>query len=617
MKKALVMTFVLVLGLGFAAFADGALSGVWDTDISLYPAASEFGDFIKSFTSEIDIDYTIGGFVFGVESTFGVPGMTGMDFEVDGTLGAFTIDLDIDFDPDVLKVKKLAYYGFKLVHACNDLTLIGVGWEQVVDSSTYTAGFDDMWAEVSVSIAGVNLGVTFGMEGIANQYAETVYTEWIGQTPSYTSAATTHSTVTQSGSYTKADTTKVGTGWKFSASGSFGGATLTGLAYFNLSEASTYADNLGYADVYLADHFTKSGTFSLVCPDCIVRFSSFELLLENVSFACATFKALAVFDCCGFSDVTFLVEDIGLGCCWDLGFDLMITFTDKTKSISIEPAITFANACFTFDAVVTTAATGLELTGVEIRGLALEYSWNGITFTAEESFNLLENPILGDYGEGYISSPTKIWVWEPDRDMTTVSYAYTPAVGTTAASCVATVTQWAVDISSGAGYWELTSYACEKAHAWEHFGIEIDGDSCCSGAFDISADFYFGDVTYLSALGGTYYQNATSGTGWGTGLVIYGTGGGTAPTRTAWTDPAGVCDDHDCCACVDATCSYAVDTVDWLDTYSDKSADRLFDWIESDVDVVIGIGSAFNLTFGLDVSLWGWEDFTFGFEFTF
>ena len=609
MKKALVIALMFVLGLGFAAFATGTFSGTWDTDISLYPAASEFGNFIKSFTTEVDVDYTVGGFVFGMESTFGLVGFTGMDFDVDGTLGAFTVEMDIDFDPDVLKIKKFDVYGWKLVSACG---LVGVGWEQVVNSNTYTAGFDDMWATVSVNIAGVSFATTFGMEGIANEYAETVHTFWMAATPVYTDVTTDHTDVVQTGSYVNVDTTKVGTGWKFSASGSFGGATLTGLAYFNLSEASTYADNSGYADVYLADYFTKSGTFSLVCPDCIVRFSSFELLLEGVSFACTTFKALAIFDCCGFSDVKFLVEDIGLGCCWDLGFDLMITFTDKTKSIEIKPDITFANACFTFDTVVTMGGTGIEITGVEIRGLALEYSWNGITFTAEESFNLTKNPILGSYNYGYISSPHKIVVWEPDRDMTIVTYVYDETAGT----CVASVDQFAIDISTGEGYWELKYLACERAYVWEHFGIDVDGDSCCGGAFDISADFYFGDVKELTILGGSYWQNETSSDSWGTELVIYGDGG-TVPARTEWTDPVGACDAHDCCACVDGSCSYAVDTIDWDPTYDDKTADRLFDWVETNVDVAFAIGSNFELTFGLDVSLWGWEDFTAGFNFTF
>jgi len=635
MKKALVMTFVLVLGLGLTAFADGVLSGVWDTDISLYPAASVFGDFIKSFTSKVDVDYTIGGFTFGMESKFGVLGLTGMDFEADGALGAFTFDLDLDFAPMDLKTDTITLAAAPTwgtpICCCQTYSAI-VDLDDVSHHKTYGAAFDDLTAAVSVSIAGVNLGTAFFLEGIDSEYAETVTTFYATQSPSSTAGA---ATISASGTVRIADPTVYGAGWKFSVSGTFGGATLTGLAYFNLSETSTYDENAGYANVYLVDKFTKSGTYSIVCNDCVLRFSSAELLLEDVSFACTSFSALATFDCCGFSDVKFLLEDIGLGCCWDVNFDMLVAFDVDSKTIELEPDITLANACFTIEAaIVTTPATGgtptqFELSGIDIRQIGLEYTWNGITFEADASFDLDHNPLLGAYvAGGIVSSRCKLDLWQPDRDKTTATFTFTPAAAQQAATCVASAATWAItNTSTGAGWYELTSISLERVKAWQKFKITVDGDSCCGGDFDISAAFYLGELEYLTDLDGVYWYDADFNNTYGTGeyYVFYGGGtyGSTATaTPTAPTCSAYSADCYNCCDCISSSscecaCGVEVDEVKWYKTYSGKTDNRLFDWIETDVDVVIGVGSAFDLTFGMDIDYWGWEDFTFGFEFTF
>jgi len=613
MKKALVIALMFVLGLGFAAFATGVLSGDWDTDISLYPAASEFSGFIKSFTSEVNIDLTVGGFVFGMESTFGLAGLTGMDFNVDGALGAFTLDFDIDFAPMILTETSTVYTGLALVDACGGTTLKGMTWTKKTVTDTYNAGFDDMKAEVSVSIAGVNLGSVFFLEGVDSESEETVSGIWFAATPSYTTFAQPEQ---QSGSYTVADPTKIGAGWKFSGSGSFGTATLTGLAYFNLSEYSYNAYMGSYAITYVKDTFKKSGVYSVFCDDCIMRFTRAEVILEDVSFACTSFSAGVAFDCCGFVDAKFLVEDIGLGCCWDLNFDLLLTFSDTSKDISIEPEITLANACFTLDAAVTYAhseASQFEITGVDIRGLTLSYNWNGVTLTADTSWDLTNHPILTSYYYGStIYGPDSIYVWQPDTDATVATTTYNEVTDV----CTITAATPAVNMSTGAGQWEMTSFACEYAQAWESLKIAVDGDSCCGGLFDVSAAIYFGDVYSLDDLDGTYYFDSdfdgsytdeVAGTGF---LVVYGTQDtDDIPSVLPWTA------DCNCCPCDD--CAKEVDEMEWDADYVAKTSNRLFDWIETDVDVMFALGSNLEFTLGLDVNLWGWEDFTFGFEFTF
>ena len=169
----------------------------------------------------------------------------------------------------------------------------------------------------------------------------------------------------------------------------------------------------------------------------------------------------------------------------------------------------------------------------------------------------------------------------------------------------------------GSGFYELASFSCERAYPWESFVIDIDGDSCCGGLFDITAAFYFGDVKELTDLDGWYLYGLRDENGapatYGK-FLFYGDDAWSAtlaPTITAWSD-AGC----DCCPCED--CSFGLDSVIWDAVYTLKTVNnRLFDWLRTDLDVKLGVGSGFVLTFGADVSLWGWDDLTIGFEFTF
>jgi len=611
---------VMVLGLGALAFGDG-LSGDWDTDISLYPAAGEFGSFIKSFTSEVDVDYVVGGFTFGMESTFGLVGMSGMDFNVDGVLGAFTLSGNIDFSPMILATTKTTYTSLAIADVtCGGFTGSNVSWATKTVTNTYTAGFDNLELESSVSIAGVCLDALFYLQGEDTVGSYIVYGNHATVTPIPTGQALEASSWVQTGSATVASSTNQGAGWRFKASGSFGGAALTARVYFNLADYfGSYAGYLDYysADFSLSDYFAESGAWEIVCDDCISRFTGLQVILEDVSFACTTFSAMVSFDCCGFSDVKFLVEDIGLGCCWDIGFDLMVTFTTTSKELTIDPSITLANSCFTISAGLDFSETdgaAFTLDGIEIYGIGLEYSWNGITFTSATSWNLTKNPILGPaYYAGATYSPSKIYVLQPDTDFTQATFTYDEDADT----CTATEKVPAINMTSGAGYWEVASFSCEEAYAWEKFAIDVNGDSCCGGGFDLSAAIYFGDIQQLSDLDGTYYFDAdgdgTYATTGAEAYTFYGTIDTTdVPLVTAFSG-AGC----NCCPC-DGDCSVEIDEVEWDADYLAKTnTDRLFDWIEADVDVVFGIASNFNLTAGFDITCWGWEDFTFGFEFTF
>ena len=627
MKKALVL--LLVLGFGTVALAADGFSGNWDTDVSFWPASSTYAGFVKSFASEVDFDYTISSFVFGIESTFDIVGLKGVDFNVDGTLGAFTVSAAIDFAPRILATSATVYIndnagsvGVDYVLEVCGTTLTGVTWDSMTVTKTYTAGFDDLKLVGSVSIAGVSVEGLFYLVGADNvgSYTKTGLYGTLTAADVLAATAGQEEDFVQTGSATVASSTNQGSGSRLKLSGSFGGATATARVYFNLEDywGSLQGMLAYYGSAWsFANYFAESGDWAITCDDCTVRFTGAQLLVEDVSFACLEVSAMVTFDCCGFVDVKILVEDVPLGV-WNTSFDVLVTYTDTDKAISIDPAITLDNACIVIDAAILeteSEASQLEFTGIDIRAISLSYDWNGVTFAAETSWDLTNHPILGPgYLGGAISGPTKIYALQPDTDFTEATFAYDAAADT----CTATGIAPAVDMTSGLGFWEVTSFACEMAYAWEKYSIDVDGDSCCGGDYTISADFYFGDVEKLDDLDGTYYYDANLDGDYEAGadateyFEFYGE---IDLTDVPSVTPFG---GENCNGCPTDDCSFEIDEVEWdADYVALTNTDRLFDWIETDVDVVIAITTAFDLNFGFDITIWGWEDFTFGFDFTF
>ena len=611
MKKALVFGLICMVGFAFAGYAQ-TFSGEWETSVSIFPGATVFADFISGFSSAVDFEYSLAGWVFGIETGFGVNALTGFDISVDGTLGAFTIDADIDFAPRIVTATKTIYEGLAFEAGCLDI--VGVTWTKKTVTDTVTAGFDDMTLDVSVSIAGVSFGALMLMEGNDNEVNVTYNTFYgdIGTAGAYTAGAITG--LLQTASYTIVDGTKYGVGYKLSMGGSFGAAAVSIDAYFNVTESAlTYVGHV--ADNY---PFVKSGSYSLACTDCVVRFTSFDAVITGLNFGCTELSASATFNCCGFDNFKFLVENVELGLGWALEFDLLITFSATNKTVQFEPDFTIENLCFAIDAELLYSPTsaqggpvdGVDITGIEIDAISFSYDFGGVTFSAEHSWDVArrEHPIWGTYG--YVASPTSVYVWEPDLDMQVATFTYDADLGT----CVPDVAGVAVIDTGLNGYWQLKAIPCEKATAWEKYSLAIDGDSCCGGLFDLTADFYMGDVVVLSDIDGSYYFNATDGTTWTTTTIIYGSAltGTEIPTRTAWTDSAVECD-----PCPSGDCSFAVDAVAWDIDYVAKSNNRLFDWLRTDVSLSFGIDTNLDVEVGFDVNLWGWSELSAGFTFTF
>ncbi len=93
MKRALVLTFALILALGIVASAQ--IKGQWCTNVTINPQTPAF----TAFSSTLSVDYTVGGWTFNSLSTFALTGWTGQVFNVNGTLGAFTLGSVLVFNP--------------------------------------------------------------------------------------------------------------------------------------------------------------------------------------------------------------------------------------------------------------------------------------------------------------------------------------------------------------------------------------------------------------------------------------------------------------------------------------------------------------------------------------
>jgi hypothetical protein len=126
MKRALVLSLIFAVGLGFAGFAQ-TLSGTWDTDIILDLTATAWPAGV-AINSEITVDYTVGDWTFGSVTTIDDTGWLDQTFSAGGVLGAFSLTSALDLDP---------------------------------------AGLFDEWVTTAaVSIAGVSFGAEFTLDGL-------------------------------------------------------------------------------------------------------------------------------------------------------------------------------------------------------------------------------------------------------------------------------------------------------------------------------------------------------------------------------------------------------------------------------------------------------------------
>jgi len=178
MKRALVLSLVFALGLGFAVSA-ATLSGSWDTDVKIDPQQVSFADAI-SLTSVLTVDYTIGDWTFGSVTTLNEDGWVDQTFSAGGVLGAFALtsalDLDVNglFDEWVTTANvSIAGVSFGAVFTLADMdtTLVlsgsGVAGDVTIDVEITLGGDDNDICDFNFAGVTIDIGFPFCCADIA------------------------------------------------------------------------------------------------------------------------------------------------------------------------------------------------------------------------------------------------------------------------------------------------------------------------------------------------------------------------------------------------------------------------------------------------------------------
>jgi len=554
----------MVLGLGVLAFG-GPLTGTWDTTISIDPSAADFADFFVSFSSTLGVDYTVGGWTFGSSSTFSQIGYSAQSFTGSGVLGAFSFDTTMNFIPMAVTATVYATLAtgemdvlFPVQTAPENL--VWLYCPEFASTDTFGPAFDDWTVSGSVSIAGVSFEGLFFLEGWGGGTTTTMgYFYWSG------------SAYTQTGSTVTAGK-NTGAGWRLKLSGDVApGMTLTSYTYFNLSQLD--ATSLTGCPV-----IGKKAAYSIASDSCNVAFTEEYITLEGLGFGCVTDIDFALkVTCTGFEYFKIVVGNISFLSFMDLQFG--ITFTESSKAVSLCGSLdALGGDCFSIDVGLNTiSATGAQITSLEIYGISVAYAWNGISFSSDTSFNTLEHAIKGN-----INGPDEVAFLVPLTGMVDLTLC------DDGCGNITTGTDDVCSIDSEGGYYEFYCVPTEYYEVWESFGISSEADGCCGGAISFSIDTYFGTRYVLDTLGWKYCCDAID-----LEVDILDT-----PVYTV--------------------CEEDVESLEIVTGYTaDAGNGTLFGWVETELDAEIGLSSNFSITFGLGISVYGWESLDFGFGLTF
>jgi hypothetical protein len=403
----------------------------------------------------------------------------------------------------------------------------------------------------------------------------------------------------------------LGSGWRFEASGDIApGVTLTSYTYFNLSQADA-TSTVGCPVI------GKKSTFSIASDDCDVTFTEEYITLEGLGFGCVTDIDLALkVTCDGFSYFKIVVGNIPFLSFMDL--QLGITFSETSKAVTLCGALdALGGDCFSIDVGLNTVSfSDATITNLEIYGISVAYTWNGISFSSDTSFNTAEHAIKGNIE----SSDKFIIEWPFAADYDSFDGAGDPAIPswTMVQDANGNIlymgnTYYFEDITA---FLEPYCMATEYYEVWESFGIESTGDGCCGGAFDFAVTTYFGTkyelVDDISSLYYEWYAADYNDDGLLGADEFFEMGN----IPTGYTPPLAVGD-----ALGTAADTILTDAGDYGingDAYEVASdGATLFGWVETELSGTIGLSSNFSLTGGLAVSVYGWESLDFGFEFTF
>jgi hypothetical protein len=364
-----------------------------------------------------------------------------------------------------------------------------------------------------------------------------------------------------------------GAGWRFKIAGGFGGATITSYTYFNMLEKDASA-----VTGVLCPVVGKAGVYYIQGGVCTPGFTEEYIALEGFSFGCVTLDVGLSILCTGFSDITFVLNDIGI-CGWlDLDFGIIFTTSSKTVDLCMSMV---CDGVKNLDCVTVemgfgspTYVTSYIIDKVYLHGVGFTYTFNGISFSSYTELDV--------YSALFSTATAWTYVNGDTQNSYLVPYAGKKS------GC-------ATYFDTEDGWYEAKCVTAERFKLWEEFVIDVDSDACCGGLLDITVATFFGDHEVLDYV--AYDIINTGALAPGALVYLLNTTGATA--TTALTTVA------------------THDTVTFKSGYIAGTTTTLFDWAKTEVDLSVGVGSNVTLTLGFDISAFGWEDLEFGFKFAF
>jgi len=555
MKRALVLSLAVILGLGVGAF--GQITGYWSTTLGIDPQPLAF----TSMASTLKVDYALSGWTFGSVSTFNIAGFSAQAFKVAGSLGAFTLVTNMKFNPIDVSVRTSSLPQSSSLMLMHDAVYTN-GFSGVCPvtytATTWLPAFSTWDVTIGASIAGVAVEAYVLQDYSAANALTTLNAFYVGGV--------------QTSSLTCASTLAEGMGWRLKVAGSFGAVKVTRYTYFNLGEYTIFAMN---ESAVWCPAVGKAGVFEIAYAGCNFPFTEEYVLVQGLSFGCATVDAALSILCGGFANVELVVSNIALGNWGQFSFG--ITFTTNHKSVATCITLTpLAGPCFT---VEIGGFQGTKLESLELYGFKFASTFGGVKFTSITELSAASELMSSATDYTWLNGD-EVGFLVPSADLLTCATT----------SPVVAATYHAVS----EGRYAMACVTETKYQLWEKFIIDVDADACCGGLFDLTVSTWFGDQYVLDSYG--YFVVLAHATTYGTATTLYGI----APVApaTALTDKA-------------------YDRVFPVAHYAVGTQTQLFNWAKTDVALAVGIGSNVSLSAGFNLSVYGWDKITFGFKWSF
>ena len=495
MKKALVIAFVLVFGVTLLASAQiGTFTGDWKTtlDLNIYNLYSASGGGIGciydwqdifSFTSTLEVDYNIGGWVFSSDSGFDARhGFNSQEFSAVGMLGAFLLSATMEFLPSAVLTSTQQFnaafppfagpppFGWWLLYNywsgsnCRTSVLtdpLGPGCTYLAFPAETTGPvFKDFELSAGVNIAGVSMEGLFLFNAWAGtdttkqlfvwdvcrdgwdfktdypnaywDYVVNVSLEDWGFTPEEIERLVAldppldsigiYSRFYQTGSWTTFGSDPVGAGLRLKLAGAVGSMNLTSFTYFNMKESDKSKDKATGCPV-----LGKKGDYAVADDTCGLGFTEEYFMVEGIPFCCDTTLSAALKIVCE--------EETEACTCEDNDFKDIVGGPDEWREdlrewlgivgVQTSPSIIFfplAGTC------TTTTTVGFDYLQLLVEGIPFIPGFFDLTAsikltTDEKEFALCGVPSIA--GLPACFDMTIIANWDKDKDHNNIPNKFT------------------------------------------------------------------------------------------------------------------------------------------------------------------------------------------------